>query len=194
MLLETALKEFSTVFNETEGNFGIVQYRDAILIDEPIPLGDALKEYYSRLLLENKPAIGHKFHLRLITLNELIGAQSGWLWVTDKSGKTIKNDQWKSSWVIVADRNGDAIFVDTESPTGAIYGSIQQRNFLIAKDLGDFFYTIAECMIVERDKFGYEVMDDDFNVVEPFLVEVRRIAEKNLGVEGQLSFMKFFFE
>jgi hypothetical protein len=33
-----------------------------------------------------------------------------------------------------------------------------------------------------------------FNVLEPFLAEVERIAENRLGADGRQGFMKFFFD
>jgi hypothetical protein len=194
MLLDDALKKFADVFNDFEGNFGVIQFRAPVQLMEPLPLGSALREYYSRLLLDNNPSIGKKMHLILFTLDKLVGAQSGWRWGVDRTGKQVEDANWKSSWIVFADRNGDAVFVDTETINGSVYGSIQKRNFLIAENLGDFFFTIAECMLVEKDKFGYEVMDDDFNVLDSFLDLTRGIARKNLGEDGCNGFMKFFFE
>lgn len=194
MNLAQSLKDFADAFNTGDGNFGVVQYREPIAITEPFPLGNALKEYYSRLHLEDNPESGKKMHLTLFSLMEIVGAQHGWRWIRDKLGQEQENPDWKRTWVIIADRNGDAIFVDVESENGAVYGSIQQRNFLIANNLGDFWGAVAECMNVEKNKYNYEVMDDNFNVIKPFLDDVRTIAEKNLGQDYSNGYMRFFFE
>lgn len=194
MELKKSLQKFVDIFNNFEGNFGVAQLQNLIEIQEPFPLGKILRDYYGQLHLSNNPSIGQKMHLRLIPLENLTTAQAGWLWTTDKSGKQIENTNWRKNWVIIADRHGDAIFVDIEKDNGSVYGSIQQRNFLISDDLGLFFETIAECMILEKEKYDYEVMDEDFNTLDSFINEVVIIAEKKLGTDGKNGFMKFFFE
>lgn len=201
MLLKAALEEFATIFNCFEKSRGIFVLRAPVAIiepmgpNEPLHLGSTLTEYFSRVLLNEKSGIGGACYLKLITLEQLITYLSGWLWIRDKAGNLVENvESWKKSWIIIGDRNGDAIFVDIESSNGAVYGSIQQENRLISSDLGSFFFTLAECMVLEKEKYGYEVNDNDFKVIEPFLIDVRHIAERNFGTEGMKSFMNFFFE
>lgn len=201
MLLRDALEEFAKIFNRFEDCSGVfvlrgpVEIIEPLAFNKPIHLGSTLTEYYSRVMLNEKSTIGGAFFLQLITLDEIPTALNGWFWTRDKTGNLVENiESWKKSWIIIGDRNGDAIFVDIDSPNGAVYGSIQQRNRLIASDLGSFFFTLAECMTLEMEKYNYEVNDDDFNVIEPFLNDIRHIAEKNFGIEGMKSFMNFFFE
>ena len=194
MSLDTALKEFATSFAAGTVNMGTVEYRAPEPIVEPFPLGAILKEYYSRLRMSEKPHLGGEFHLMLFTLEQLERAQHGWRWVSDKGGPARENPNWNKHWIIIADRDGDAIFVDDSTAEGAVFGSIMQRNFAIAKDLASFFDVMAEAMTLERSTFNYDVRDDDFNFYPHFLDEVNAIALRVLGPDGAAGFMKFFFE
>lgn len=194
MHIQAALQSLTSAFSRSTKNFGSIQHREPIQLEEPLALGATLNQYYASMSLDDDPMIGGAFHLRLNSLDELITALSGWLWVRDKSGEIVESTTWKRSWVIIADRDGDALFVDIDTAEATTYGSIQQRNFLVADRLADFIACLAECMILELDKYDEEVQDEDFNYIEAFLVDVRDIAENHLGKEASKGFMKFFFE
>jgi hypothetical protein len=193
MSLDTALNDFATAFAAGSDNFGTVEFRSPQPIVEPFPLGAILKGYYARLRLENKPQVAGAMQLRLWTLDELETAQHGWRWVRDKSGPATDNPNWNKHWIVIADRNGDAIFVDDSAPDGVVSGSIMQRNFKIADNLASFFEAMAAAILVEVNMFNYDVYDDDFNPKPDFLDEISAIARRLLGPDGEAGFMKFFF-
>lgn len=193
MTLEKALTDFAAAFAAGESNLGTVLFRPPQPITEPIPLGSILREYYGRLELAEKPIVGGALQLRLWTLDELETNQHGWRWIRVKGGPVTEDPNWNKNWVVVADRNGDAIIVDISTANGTVYGAIGSRNFKIADDLASFFQTMAETIMVEVSVYDYEVYDDDFNPLPSFLDEMRTIARRVLGPDGETGFMEFFF-
>lgn len=193
MSLETALNNFALSFAAGSGNLGTVEFRAPEPIVEPFPLGPVLKAYYAQLRMSEKPHVGGALHLMLFTLDDLERVQHGWRWIRDKQGVDSENPHWNKHWVIIADRDGDAIFVDDSTAEGAVFGSIMQRNFKIADSLARFFEAMAEAMRLEAATYDYEVYDDDFNPLPGFLDEVSAIARRVLGPDGEAGFMKFFF-
>lgn len=137
--------------------------------------------------------VGGEMLLMLFTLDELERAQHGWRWIRDKDGPVTDNPQWNPHWIIIADRDGDAIFVDDSTAEGEVWGSIMQRNFPISKDLASFFQVMAEAIPVEADTFGYDVLLDDCSPDPCFLDAVHASAVRNLGPDRAAGFMKFFF-
>jgi hypothetical protein len=193
MPLNDALKKFADAFAAGSGNFGTVEYRAPVKIDAPFPLGPVLADYFAMLRLADKPMVGGALLLGLFTLDQLEMALHGWRWVRHKGGPVTDNPTWDKHWIIIADRHGDAIFVDDSTSDGAVFGSIMQRNFKIADDLGSFFQVMAEAILVEVNTFNYEVYDDELNPLPSFLDEVSAIARRLLGPGGEAGFMKFFF-
>lgn len=193
MSLDTVLKNFADAFATGSENSGTVEYRAPVPIVEPIQLGDILKDYYARLRLDDNPMVGGALLLILFSLDQVERAQHGWRWIRDKSGTVTDNPNWDKHWIIIADRHGDAIFVDDSTDEGVVFGSIMQRNFKIADDLASFFQVMAEAMTLEINTFAYDVRDDDFNFYPSFLDAVNAIALRVLGPDGAAGFMKFFF-
>lgn len=193
MSLETALNNFALSFASGSNNLGTIEFRTPQPIVEPWPLGPVLKAYYAQLRMSEKPHVGGALHLMLFTIDDLERVQYGWRWIRDKQGIDSENPNWNKHWVIIADRDGDAIFVDDSTPDGAVSGSIMQRNFKISDSLASFFEVMAEAMQVEATTYDYEVYDDDFNPLPSFLDEISAIARRLLGPDGEAGFMKFFF-
>ena len=193
MPLDAALSRFAAAFAAGSQNVGTLEYRTPGPIVVPIPLGPAVQDYFARLRFEKKPMIGGELLLMLFTLDELESAQYGWRWVRDKTGIDTENPKWDQHWIIIADRDGDAIFVDDSTDQGAVWGSIMQRNFKIADDLASFFDMMAEAMTLEADTFNYEVIDDESNVDQRFLDAMQTMSLRLLGSDGGAGFMKFFF-
>lgn len=191
--ISKAIRTFADSVERFEKKFGVIALRPAAAIAPPFALGDALTSYFEQLELREKPETGGSMALKWFPLDMLVGALSGWRWIKDKAGNTVENEQWPKSWVIIADRDGDAVIVDTDSADGAVYGSIQQRSFPMASSLASFLRAAAACMDIEREKYAYEVTDDDFNTVEPYLDDVKAVAETELGNANTTGFLKFFF-
>jgi len=193
MSLDTALKNFAQSFAAGANNLGTVEVRTPQAIVEQFPLGPILKAYYAQLRMSEKPHVGGALHLMLFTLDDLKRVQYGWRCIRDKQGVDSENPNWDKHWVVIADRDGDAIFVDDSTADGAVSGSIMQRNFKIADSLASFFDVMAEAMQLEANTYDYEVYDDDFNPLPKFLDEISAIARRVLGPDGEAGFMKFFF-
>ena len=193
MPLDAALSRFATAFSAGSQNVGTVEHRTPAPIVEPIPIGPVVKNYFARLRLENRPMIGGELLLMLFTLDEIERAQHGWRWVRDKAGIDTENPKWDQHWIIIADRHGDAIFVDDSTDQGVVWGSIMQRNFKIADDLASFFEVMAEAMTLEAGSFDYNVLDDDYNPDPRFLDALQVIALRRLAPDASAGFMKFFF-
>jgi len=131
--------------------------------------------------------------LKLFPLDWLEAAQQGWRWIHDTQGSVTENPVWNKHWIVIADRNGDAIVVDSSTAGGAVTGHIGSYNVKIADDLASFFQVMAEAMKVEAVTFSYDVLDDELNPIPEFLHAVSAIALRVLGPDGEAGFMDFFF-
>lgn len=190
--LVQAVETFASAVARFEKKFGTIALRSSVAIDLPFQLGDALSEFYSRLGLRDKPAIGGSLHIMLFPLEQLASAQEGWRWISSRDGSRSEDMNWPANWVVFADRNGDAIVADVASSGAAIQGSIQKRNVPIAPDLASFLRALAACLDEERTAFDYEVMGDDFEILDAYRSAVETIARDKLGDDGARGFMKFF--
>ncbi|MGW8391837.1 hypothetical protein [Pseudoduganella sp. HUAS MS19] len=193
MSLDVALKNFADAFAAGAENIGTVEYRAPQPIVEPIPLGAVLRDYYERLRFSDRPLVGGRLLLKLFPLDWLEAAQHGWRWVPSKSGPLTENPVWNKHWIVIADRNGDALVVDDSTASGVVTGHIGSFNVKIADDLASFFQVMAEAMTLEANTFNYDVLDDELNPMPDFLDEVRAIALRILGPDGAEGFMEFFF-
>lgn len=193
MSLDSALKNFADAFAAGSENLGTLEYHAFQPIVEPIPLGPVLQEYYGRLRMSDEPQVGGRLLLMLITLDELETCQHGWRWIRQSNGSTVESPTWNKHWIVIADRNGNAIVVDDSTASGAVSGHIGPRNFKIAEDLASFFQVLAEAMTIEANTFNYEVLDEDFNPMPEFLDAVSAVAMRVLGPDGEAGFMDFFF-
>ncbi|GJI98269.1 hypothetical protein RugamoR57_49870 [Duganella caerulea] len=192
MSLDTALKNFADAFAAGSENSGMLEYRAFQPIVEPIPLGPVLHEYFGRLRM-TAPVVGGELLLMLITLDELETCQHGWRWVRNKGGPVTESPKWNKHWIVIADRNGDAIVVDDSTASGVVTGHMGPYSVKIADDLASFFQVMAEAMTLEANTFNYEVLDEDFSQIPEFLDAVSAIALRVLGPDGEAGFMEFFF-
>lgn len=193
MDINKAIEKFAYSVMRFDKKFGVIALQPVAAIDPPFVLGKTLTVWFERMELRDKPETGGSMALKLFPLEMLVGALSGWRWIRDKSGKQVENESWPKSWVIIADRDGDAVIVDSDSADGIVHGSIQMRSFAMADSLASFLVAVAACMDIEREKFDYEVMDEDFNLIDPYLVDVRAVVEAELGKDNTPGFLKFFF-
>jgi hypothetical protein len=193
MPLGSALQNFADAFAVSCKNFGTIDYRACQPIVEPISLGPVLQEYFGSLCMSDMPQVGGWLLLMLFSLDEVATAQHGWRWIRVNGGPVEEDSTWNKHWVVIADRNGDAIVVDSSTASGVVTGHIGPRNFKIADDLAGFFQVMAEAMSVEANTFDYEVLDEDFSPIPEFLNAVSAIAMRILGPDGEAGFMEFFF-
>lgn len=193
MSLDTALKNFADAFAAGSQSLGTLEYHAPQPFVEPIPLGLVLKDYYARLRMSDTPQVGGELLLMLFTLDDLATAQHGWRWIRKNNGPVIDDPNWNKHWIVIADRNGDAIVVDDSTASGMVRGHIGPRSFKIADDLASFFEVMAEAMMLEASTFNYDVLDAEFNQTPEFLAAVSAIALRVLGPDGEVGFMDFFF-
>lgn len=193
MSLDAALKNFADAFAAGSENSGTVEYRPSQPFGEPIPLGAVLRHYYERLRFSDIPLVGGRLLLMLFPLDWLEAAQQGRRWIRDKHGSVTENPVWNKHWVVIADRNSDAIVVDSSTADGVVTGHIGSYNVKIADDLASFFQVMAEAMTVEAITFNYDVLDDELSPIPEFLNAVSAIALRVLGPDGEAGFMEFFF-
>lgn len=190
--LQQAMERYSAAL-ERFGKLDSIRLREPFEVQDEHFSGVVLSEYFSRFDSEVTVCTAGAFHLMWFPLPRLATAQSGWRWIRDKSGQVREDASWPKSWIVLADRNGDAIVVDDSSDAGTVYGSIQKRSFQIAGGLPDFLFLLADCVDLEKQQFDYEVMDEDFNYIDAFLQGVESLALKHLGADNSQGFMKFFF-
>ncbi|NHZ34954.1 hypothetical protein [Massilia rubra] len=193
MELDTALKNFASAFAAGENNSGTVQWRPPQAVTEPIPLGAVLGDYYARILLIDRPMVGGTLRLDLFPLDVLESRQHGYRWIRYKGGPVTESPHWNKHWIVIANLDSDAIVVDSSTPAGTVFGTIGSYHCKIADDLASFFQAMAEAMLVEANTYDYEVYDDDCNPLPVFLDEMRAIARRVLGPDGEAGFMEFFF-
>lgn len=189
MDLYSALNEFCETFSRSSENFGIAKFSSTpINFSVSMTLGKALEEYYSRIILEEKTQVGAQFQLRLFSIEELESAQEGRRWTYTPNGQHLENSRWNKDWIVIADRNGDPLVVD--SSNGSVHGLIQTRSLPLAKDISSFFDALTEGMKIEMDKYNFEVTDDDFNPLESFLRDVEQVATRKLKNPYDVGFLE----
>lgn len=194
MELDTALHNFASAFAAAPDNVGAFQVRAPRPVAEPVALGAVLRDYYARVLLSDDAMVAGALQLDLYTLEVLEARQHGWRWVRGKDGALTESRHWDKHRIVIGERNGDAIAVDSSTPGGAVYGHTGSYSCMIAADLASFFQLMAEAMVVEAHTYDYEVYDDDDNPLPAFLDELRAIARRLLGPDGDAGFMTFFFD
>jgi hypothetical protein len=194
MELAPVLDDFVSTFQRSPENAGKLEIASVPRsVKADLILNTDLNDYFCRLRFEGSPHIGGRLNLFLFSPDELVTAQQGWRWITDKSGNVLEDSQhWKDSWIVIADKNGDAIFVDTGSDK--VFGSIQKRNFLVGETLAQFYAGLTATMKVEMDKYDFEVLSDNMDPLPEFLQDVRAAVSATSGDEASQGFMKFFFE
>lgn len=192
MGLSAALQKFVHVFQRSEMSLGKVEYTPAAPTPQSsMPLQGVLVDYYRFMYIDKHANAGGLFHFSLYRADDLLRLQNGWHWIRNRDGETIEDPLWPREWVVIADRNGDAIFVDTA--TGEVHGSIQKENMLLSDDLGQFYDVIAEGMSIEMDKYHFEVEDDDSNIYPEFSDDINSMLQTKLGPVKSKNFYAFFF-
>lgn len=193
MDINTAINEFVASFQRSKRSFGKLEL---LPIPRPVqvslPLSDDLKTYFEIVKFDGKVLIGGFFYMRIFSPDELIEALQGWRWVMDKTGALTEDlVSWNPAWVIIAERNGDVVFVDTQS--GKVYASIQGENSIVANTLSDFFVALSSAINIELDVYQSDVLVDDIEPRQEFVDDVEASTLKTLPSEASAGFMEFFF-
>lgn len=184
------IKEFAARFNRSKQSMGTIDYVEmpiALADSNLLPAGSDIRRFYRHVVLDDSPTLGGDFFLQFFAFDELPDAQAGW---TGPDDETLA---WKQSFVRIADRSGDALVVDAAQPQSPVYGSIQQRSFLVAASFSALLGALAIGMDIEEIEFGGDTREDDMDFKPAFLARVEAaIAEAGEGV-NVAGFMKFFF-
>lgn len=183
------MSKFSTCHQKSAGYIDVLS--TPVTVSTTLPLNAELTTYFSLLKFEDRPQVGGFLYFSLFSSEELVDALQGWRWVKSKSGETIESMSWKPEWVIVGDRNGDAIFVDTSD--GKVFGSIQGENFLIAETFSLFLKSLIDALRVEMEKYNFDVRTDDMEPLTEFEQDVKSFVSQKLSSEATAGFMEFFF-
>jgi hypothetical protein len=192
MPLESTLREFAAVFQrspKSSGNFKIALAPHATRVN--LPLNSDLETYFKLIDFDDKPQIGGFLSMFLFSPNELEDALSGWRWIRSKSGQTVESPNWNPAWIIIGERNGDVIFVDTSDTK--VLGSIQGENFLVAENLTCFFEALTDAIKVEMEKYRFDVRTEDMEPLPEFEQDVKNLISRKLGDDALPGFMEFFF-
>ncbi|EGH32871.1 hypothetical protein VT47_25040 [Pseudomonas syringae pv. syringae] len=187
---EEIIKIFADRFNKSEQSTGKIFFRDTpkeiASGSLSLTLSGEIKQFYTQLEMEDNPTIGGDFFLQIFMINQLEQAQDGW------SGPDDETLPWMNSFVVFADRNGDALVFDSAQENPSIYGSIQKRSFLIANSMNIFLEALLLAIEVEEDIFDGDTREDDMNFKKTFIERVENSVSR-LGSDFNVNgFMKFF--
>lgn len=193
--LEIALKKFCNVFGRDSGDIGQIEFVADSGSNYPagLELSDELKFYCKHLKFDEPIYIGSATSLKLVSSNNFVDSLYGWRWIKGSDGKFIDNPSWSESWVVIGDKNGDALYVDTALPNSPVFGSIQSDRFKITDSLARFFDIYSDWMICELEDFDMEACDDDFNYLPEYLDKLNMLASSKLSDEEVSGFFKYFF-
>ena len=122
MSLPDELRRFTTVFGRDGRDIGAVTFTpptSAIQHD--------LVTFYTCLRFDQL-LIGGELMLSFAPPTKLDRAQNGWRYVVDRDGHQSINEEWKGEWIVIADRNDDAIFYDATSNQSLFNPSADERS------------------------------------------------------------------
>lgn len=195
MALMQAITLFAQEFNNGEDNFGTITIlpEERTTQFEPALRGQ-LRTFYASVDFDEL-IIGNTFFLEIATADKLPRYQEGWLYVFTNGQKEYEDTQnWRESWVVFGDRNGDAIFSKLEDDNSPIYGSIQKRQeFKLASSLESFLTILTACLVVEEEEFGFETKNEDYSFKEEFIAKTTLVVEQYESPETAHSFVQYFF-
>ena len=194
--LEQALRKFCEIFGRSDFDIGDVSYQEKLdpTLPTSLPSSKELVFLYSHISFKDHLIVGGDMILQLEAVEKLEGAQHGWRWILNNKKGLQQKPTWPESWVVIGNRNGDALIVDTSVEGSPIYGAIQSDHFKISDSLTAFFSVFADWMECEYVEFNMETEDDDFNPKPEFLARLRKIATNTLSADELDGFFKFFFE
>ncbi|WP_370577520.1 hypothetical protein ABX014_21835 [Snodgrassella alvi] len=186
MFIDNSLRKFAETFQNSNETIGIMQYSNTKLNADKIdlPLAGEILYFYDHIILEDGPILGNDLYIRFIEKNQLKNILDGW-----------DNDpEWKDSYIIFAERNGDVLLCDSSDIKSPVYGSVQMKMYKLTDSLSDFLDIYSNLIKVEEVEFGGDVADDDFNHKPEYLLRIEKELNKNLSSKLFVdNFMYFFF-
>ncbi|WP_122422041.1 hypothetical protein [Pseudomonas viridiflava] len=185
------LKEFADRFTRSDQSMGQIFYNDpsSASADEPLPfsLNGEIELFYRHLKMAGDPTVGGDFYIQFFTIDQLTSAQDGWL------GPDNESFGWKKSFIVFADRNGDALVFDSATEEPEIYGSIQKRSFKIADSLFIFLRALIIGINIEEDEFNGDTREDDMSPKQVFINRLESEISKVGNALDVKGFMRFYF-
>ena len=186
MFIDNSLRKFAEIFQSSNTSLGVMKYSNTKVKADKIdlPLTDEILYFYDHMILEDGPSFGGDLHIRVIERNQLKNILDGW----------NNNPEWKDSYIIFADRNGDVLLCDSSDIKSPVYGSVQMKMYKLTDSLSDFLDIYSNLIKVEEVEFGGDVADDDFNHKPEYLLRIEEELNKNLSSKLFVdNFMYFFF-
>lgn len=186
--LTKTLEKFAYTFNKSGENIGYIKFTEASQC-----IDDQLSFFYKTLRFEQNIYLTGAMLMEIISIENLEKAQEGWFFIRDENSNLIEDHKrWDREWVVFATRHGDAIFYNKKD--GSIQATIDKKIFFkLSHSLEEFIKIITSCLILEA-KYGFETTDDDEEILEEFITDVKKILKKDLAQELHVEFLGFFFE
>ncbi|WP_298481352.1 hypothetical protein [uncultured Maribacter sp.] len=191
MSLKKVLKKFSLTFGREDEDYGTIMFNEVELKQKEL---DDLSLFYEYLKFDKHFTIGGEFFMNIQPSSNIKKSQNGWYFITDSNGKTLNDDtNWDKNWIVFGDRNGDAIYFNKNDK--GIYGSVnKKRTYKLSNSLEQFFFVLNECMKLEQNKYKFETVDEDDEVLDSFINDVNEILKKEIEKSNSVDFISFFFE
>lgn len=188
------LKKFCDSFGRAGDDTGDMKFVENTHGTYPssLPTCQALATFYQHLKLSHA-GIGGSLMMDLYDIDQLEKSQIGWRWIRSKNGANEVNPAWSPNFVVIGDRNGDALAVDTTEASGPVHGFIQGTSILLSKSLQDFIDVYSDWMQCEFAEFKMDVKDDDFNLDPAFLDRLNKIAAAKLTGSEIHGLFEFYF-
>ena len=186
MLIDDALRKFVESFQNSGEPLGVMKYSDTKLQADKIdlPLTGEILYFYDHLILEDGPFFGCNPWISIIERNRFKNILEGW----------DNNPEWKDSYIIFAECNGDVLFCDSSDLKSPVYGSVQMEMYKLTDSLSEFLNIYSKFIEVEQIEFGGDVTDDDFNPKPEYLLRIEEELNKSLFSKLYVdNFMYFFF-
>lgn len=191
---DKSISNFAESFSKSSQSMGTLKRAiPSVMISEDITRGrltGQAKEFYSGVYMGDMPTLRGDFFFQLFSVAELETAQDGW----NSVGSEEVDLGWKDSYVVFADRNGDALAFDSSCDVSPVYGSIQKRSFLISNSFFGFLDAIVFGVDIEESDFQGDTRLDDMSYKSLFISKVEQklsSSSKEIDVDG---FMRFFFD
>ncbi len=190
-----ALSGFACEFERSGYDFGkfSISNREIVSYPNELPSSPEILTFYQNVELKEKPALGGAFMLEFAALENLQEAQIGWRMKKETDGVLKENQEWSQSKVVIGNRNGDAVSIDTSANESPVYGHIQAEELLLSNSMARFFATLSECIHCENSSFKMDVYDEDFELKPSFKEKITKILERNLSASESEGFYRFFF-
>lgn len=188
MLIDNALRDFVDAFHKSKNSLGIMDYTPNEQDNSSInfSLNGEVSYFYSHLILKDGPTFGGDFFLQFIEKEKSDAIQEGWR-------VTGETPDWNENYIIIADRNGDALFCDLSDKKSPVFGSVQKEIYSLSGTLSEFLNVYSKLIKIEEEEFLDETTDDNLDYKSEYLSRIEAELNKNISSKFTDDFMYFFF-